>query len=265
MTDAVLLEVADGIATLTFNRPQALNALDRAMLDALAGCLDRLDGSRDVGCVVVTGAGAHFMAGGDIKMFHELRDLEGAARGHFMGGFVGEVHEQVLRLSAVPQPVLAKVRGAVAGFGVSLLGLCDLAVAADDMVLSLAYARLGVSPDGSSTYSLPRLVGLKKAKELALLSDRIDGRTALDLGLVNRLVPAADLDREAAALARRLAQGPALAQHLTKSLLNSSSTATLEQQLAVERDAFARCAESDDFLEGVEAFVAKRPPCFGGA
>ncbi len=141
---------------------------------------------------------------------------------------------------------------------------CDMVLAADDSFYTLAYCHLGASPDGGSTYALPRTVGLKRAFEIALLGDRFDAEAALAAGLINRVVAAADLQAETDALAERLAKGPAGAYARTKALLNGSFDNTLRQQLAVETEAFIECALSDDFAEGVTAFVEKRDPVFGG-
>jgi 2-(1,2-epoxy-1,2-dihydrophenyl)acetyl-CoA isomerase len=159
---------------------------------------------------------------------------------------------------------VAQVHGAVAGFGMSLLMACDLAVAADDSYYTLAYILIGTSPDGGSTYGLPRIVGMKKAMEIALLGDRFDAATAERLGFVNRVVPAAELAGAARTLAQRLAAGPALAYAGTKRLLQQSLNSTLETQLQAEAESFARCASGPDFKEGVMAFVEKRKPNFKG-
>lgn len=267
--EAVLFSVAGAVATITLNRPQALNALDRDMALALRDALGRAEVDPAIRCVIVTGAGDHFMAGGDIRTFAGMV-AEGKAAGKTVdqeafARMVGEVHDCVEILRRMPKPVVAAVRGAAAGFGVSLMLACDLAVAADDTVLTLAYCHIGVSPDGGATWHLPRVVGLRKAMEIALLGDRFDAATAERLGLVNRIVPAADLAGEAAALAARLANGPTLAYARTKALLNASADRTLADQLTAEASAFATSAATEDFAEGVTAFVEKRKPTFRGA
>jgi 2-(1,2-epoxy-1,2-dihydrophenyl)acetyl-CoA isomerase len=161
--------------------------------------------------------------------------------------------------------VIASVHGAVAGFGMSLLMAADLALASAESVFTLAYVRLGTSPDGGSTFFLPRHVGSKRAMEIALLGDRFDAAKALQWGLVNEVVPAAELGPRTAALAERLSQGPAAALAATKRLLARSLDATLETQLQAEAEGFAQCTATPDFVEGVAAFIGKRPPRFGGA
>ena len=154
--------------------------------------------------------------------------------------------------------------GPVAGAGLSIALLADLAIAADDAQFTLAYARIGASPDGSATWSLPRIVGLRKALELALLAETIDAAEALRLNLVNRVVPREHLEGETAALAARLAAGPALAYGRIKQLMRTSFDRSLAEQLAEEAAAFTALAASADFAEGVSAFVGKRPPRFTG-
>jgi 2-(1,2-epoxy-1,2-dihydrophenyl)acetyl-CoA isomerase len=178
--------------------------------------------------------------------------------------FIHTVHPAILTLQRMPKPVIASVRGAAAGFGFSLAAACDLTIAADNAVFTLAYSLLGASPDGSSTYSLPRLVGKKKAMEIALLGDRLDAAEALRLGIVNWVVAEAELEAETAKLAARLANGPTRAYGNTKTLINASLRSTLAEQLDAELEAFADSAGTEDFPEGVSAFLEKRKAEFKG-
>ncbi len=259
----VELEISDGIARVVMNRPKALNALNRDMTLGLIGAIAPLEHDPAVRCVVISG-GANFMAGGDLKTFHAGLDRGREERLVEIEGFIHEVHSLIIAVRRMPKPVLASVSGACAGFGLSFLCAADLAIAADDSYYTLAYTRIGTSPDGGSTYALPRLVGLKKAAELALLADRFDAATALEYGLVNRVVPAADLAAETGRLAARLAAGPTRAYGRTKALLQRSLDHPLERQLQLEAENFAACAVEPDFAEGVSAFVEKRKPAFGG-
>lgn len=261
---SVLLAIDGAIATVTLNRPQALNALDDAMSLELSAVTSRLEQDEAIRCVVLQGAGEHFMAGGDIRLFHQGLDDPAEQRKLQFERLIAEVHATVIRLRRMPKPVIASVQGAVAGFGLSLMSACDLAIAADNSYFTLAYCHIGTSPDGGATYALPRLVGVKLAMEIALLGDRFDARRALELGLVNRLVPTAELASATRKLAERLAQGPTAVYGRTKRLINESLEHSLTEQLQAEQDSFAASAADVDFAEGVRAFVAKRKPKFIG-
>ena len=228
---AVLTASAGGITTITLNRPKALNALDRDLTMGLRDAVFAAEQNRSVRCVVIRG-GEHFMAGGDLKWFDDLvRSRPPAENRIQFEGFVHEVHGLILSVRRMPKPVIAAVSGAAAGFGMSLMMACDLVIAADNAYFSLAYALIGASPDGGSTFALPRIVGAKKAMEIALLGERFDATTAERLGLVNRVVPLAALDQETSKLAARLAAGPTAVYARTKALLNGSLNASLETQL----------------------------------
>jgi len=265
MAGTVVLDVAAGVATLTLNRPAALNALSVEMMQDLSRAVAELRSRDDVTVVVVTGAGEHFMAGGDINDFASNLHLSAPARlATFKAMIEQYINGTVTALQGLHQPVIAKVRGACAGFGLSLMLGCDLAVCADDAKFTTAYAAIGLSGDGGVSYFLPRLVGSRKALELLLLADRLDAAEALRLGLVNRAVPAAELDGEVARLVARLQAGPRHACGEIKRLVQASFDTRLESQLESEAEAFARCSATHDFVEGVTAFLEKRQPGFSG-
>jgi 2-(1,2-epoxy-1,2-dihydrophenyl)acetyl-CoA isomerase len=264
MTAHVLLDVKDGIARLTLNRPQQLNALNEALGRELIDLTGRIEHDPAVRCVVLQGAGDHFCAGGDITMFRELAKQPPRERQRHEREFLHGIHVAILSLAEMPKPVLARVQGAAAGIGLSFVLLADLAIAADDAKFTLAYNQIGLSPDGSSSYFLPRTVGLKKAMEIAFLGERFDAKTALSLGIVNRVVPRAELDAAVEAMAQRLAAGATQAIGRTKALFRRSSRASLADQLAAEVEHFAASAATDDFVEGANAFLEKRPPRFKG-
>ena len=258
-TPASSLRVSrDGpIVRLQFNRPEALNALDRAAAQDFAHACRDLASDHSVRAVIIAGAGRAFTAGGDLA---ELRaDPTGAAI-----GLIGPMHEAIVLLAEMRAPVIASLHGAVAGAGLSLALACDFAIAADDTRFTLAYVNIGASCDLSGSWTLPRLVGLRKALEIALLGEPFDAAEALRLGLVNRVVPAAELPAQTLALAQRLANGPAQSIAQMKRLMRISFEHDLRGQLDAERAAFLSCAATADFAEGVDAFIAKREPRFGG-
>ncbi len=258
----VVVRRHSNVATLTLNRPDVLNVLDRDLALTLREALEEAGSDEAVRCVVVTGAGNHFMAGGDLAYFRSQLPAIRASQGDDLVAMFEHVHGIVRAVREMPKPVIASARGAVAGFGLSLMMACDLAVVAEDCVFTLAYCHIGASPDGSSSWFLPRVVGFKRASELALLGERFDAQRAAALGLVNQVVAGDDLESATKKLAARLVRGPAFAYAQTKALLNASADATLEEQLERERDAFVACALSDDFAEGVTAFCEKRKPDF---
>lgn len=259
---AVLHETRGPVAFLTLNRPAALNSLDRSMIDGLVAATAQAAADDAVRVIVVRGAGDHFMAGGDLKWFREEIDGRHPDVEAQFQRTINEVHATTKSLRNTGKPVIVAVRGAVAGFGLSLMLAGDFALAADNAYFTMAYSHIGLSPDGGATWLLPRLIGLRKATELALLADRFDANAAADLGLVNRVVPLADLDAEVEKLAARLARGPVGALARTKALLQTSFDQTLEQQLGAEANAFAACAAELDFAEGLAAFAEKRKPAF---
>ena len=222
--DTVTTDTHDGICRITFNRPDALNAINRDMATALRDITAQVRGDDGVRVVVLSGAGDHFMAGGDVKAFQAFLDGgpdEETIRSEFEG-MLGIVHEFIADFREMPKPVIGSVRGAVAGAGVSVMLACDMVLAADNAFFTLAYSHLGTTPDGGSTYALPRTVGLKRAFEIALLGDRFDAQAAIEAGLINRVVAPDELQKETDALAVRLAQGPTIAYARTKALLNGS-------------------------------------------
>lgn len=256
---APLVVTRDGaIATLTFNRPAALNALDAEMARLLAEQSEALGRDPGLRAVLLTGAGRAFMAGGDIN---QLATDPGPTTSDRL---ILNLHRGLANLAGLAAPVIAVCQGAVAGAGFSVAMAADFVIAADDARFTTAYARIGASLDGSSSWTLPRLVGYRKAMELALLSPLLDAAEALRLGLVTKVVPAATLNEEAQALARTLAAGPTHAYGRMKALLRASHQNTLVAQLELERLLFGAGAATADFAEGTAAFLAKRQANFQG-
>lgn len=260
MNDPILYAVHDGIATLTFNRPRAMNALDPAAIVAFRAVCERAQQDATARVVVLRGAGGAFVAGGDVLSFKQnLADFS-----QRVIPLAGDLHGGILALRRARKPVIASVHGAVAGAGMSIMMACDLIVAAEDTQFTMAYSRIATSPDGGATWFLPRLVGYHKAMEMLLLADNVDAATLHGLGVVNRVVPAAELETATRLLAQRLAAGPALAYAETKALVNSELNQILEKHLMAEAQAFSRCAAHPDFAHGVTAFVDKRKAKFEG-
>lgn len=263
MSAGILLSRDGPIATLSLNRPQSLNALDFGMMDALVAHSRTIAADASIGCVILRGEGPHFMAGGDIKVFDAELVHPGPERERRFQQMIDRLHASIENFAGMSAPIVGSVHGAVAGFGLSLASACDLLIAADDAFFTTAYRHIGLTPDGGGTWFLPRAVGLKKAMELVLLGDRFDARTAMEIGLVNRVVPAADLAAETAKVAAALASGPRQAIANAKRLLNGSFSHSLARQLHAEAESFGACAATDDFAEGIRAFVEKRKPVFG--
>lgn len=259
----VIYEKENSIAWITLNRPDVLNALSPAMAKDLHVLMEDIKAQKDIRCVVIRGSGKGFMAGGDIEFFHSMLPELSAGNTEKLKPLFKHVHGIVNCIRMLPIPVIAGVHGAAAGLGLSLVAACDLAVAAQDTQFTLAYCHIGTSPDGASTYFLPRLMGIKQAMEMALLGERFDAERALSLGLINQVVPAQDLNAKVSAWAERIARGPTLAYGKTKHLLYASLDHDFFEQIRLEEESFAQCAQSVDFAEGITAFVQKRKPEFG--
>jgi 2-(1,2-epoxy-1,2-dihydrophenyl)acetyl-CoA isomerase len=260
----ILFERRAGAAVVTLNRPQARNAITPEMVRAFHRFLQRIERDSSVRCVLLKGAGEHFMAGGDVKSFAETVSLSPSKRRAMFQARVEAVAPLLLTMRRMPQILIAAVRGACAGAGLSWVAGADLAIAARSSFFVLAQTKIGVSPDGSGTYWLPRVLGLKRAKEIALLADRFSAEDAQRWGLVNRVVDDDALDAAVEEWVSRLAAGPATALGATKKLLNDSLGNSYLAQLRHEAKSFAACAATPDFVEGLLAFVEKRDARFGG-
>lgn len=245
------------VVTLRFSRPEALNAIDVPMAQALLAAVRDIAADASVRAVVLCGAGRGFMAGGDLATLR-ADPVQGAA------ALLGPLNEAVQVLATLNAPVIAKVHGVAAGAGLSLMLQADFVIAAEGTRFNLAYINLGTSCDVGASWALPRLVGLRNALEIALMGDTLTAPDALRLGLVNRVVPTQHLDTAADALIERIAHGPTLAYGAMKRLMRASFDRDLDTQLIAETAAFAGCAATEDMRNGIEAFYAKKPPVFEG-
>jgi len=253
-------EVKDAIATLTLNRPDAYNALNLTLGRDLFHATLEADEDPGVRCIVVTGAGKAFCAGGDVKDFAEAGDRVGVV----IKELTTYLHGAVSRLARTAKPVIMGINGIAAGGGMSFALSGDLVVAAESAKFTMAYSRIAASPDGSSSYFLPRLIGLRRALELHYTNRVLTAREALDWGLVNRVHPDAEFPGALAGLARELAAGPTLAFGRAKQLFHQSTQESLETQMELEAQAIAACGHTEDFQAGVKAFAAKQPVSFRG-
>jgi len=264
MTDgAVLYRRHDGIVTLTLNRPETLNAMNEPMMGEIERILIELEADTAVRAVILTGAGRAFSSGGDQK-----RDPGAGQQPFFDGDLGGALIERlnrcILRMQRLEKPIVGSINGVAAGAGLNIALATDLRIAADTARFGEIFARVGLVPDGGGTYFLPRLVGTARAMEMILLADIIDAQEALRIGLVNRVVPAEQLETETLKLAERLAQGPTVAYGLAKTGLYQGLGMSLEDVLNMEARNQAIAVRTPDRAEGVAAFLEKRPPRFTG-
>jgi 2-(1,2-epoxy-1,2-dihydrophenyl)acetyl-CoA isomerase len=258
-TGTIQTACAEGVATLTLNRPEVRNALDMTMRRDLEAALAQLDHDAGVRVLLVRGAGDHFCAGGDVKFMRDnpMTAAEGQSR-------VEAINRVILALARFRTPTIAMVDGAAAGAGCNLALACDLVMASDRARFGEVFARIGLIPDAGGTYFLPRRVGLARAKELVFTADIIDAREAERIGLINRVVPAGNLESEAYALARRIAEGPPQVLAAAKALLDRAPGLDLESALHWEALTQGSMIASADHREGVRAFFEKRAPRFTG-
>ena len=259
--ETLSFDVADGIARITLNRPKRFNALNLLLAKELMHVSIQCDEDAAIRCVVLTGTGDKaFCAGGD------LIDFSADPRGLpvVMKETTTYLHAAISRFSRMDAPLIGAINGVAAGAGISLAACVDLAIAADSARFVSAYTAAGLSPDGSSTYFLPRLVGLRRYLELAMTNRQLSASEACEWGIVNKVVPAAELDAEVTALARQLADGPTATFGRVKQCAHNSFSDTLESQMELETRLIADSGRTEDGKEGIAAFAEKRKPTFKG-
>ncbi len=274
MSNDILTQLDDGILIITLNRPESLNALVFSMTRELNDRLREAAASPEVRVVILTGAGRAFCAGGDVKEFDSIdegdpewvkwrkdpvwNDIDNSAER------VRRASEGPLLLHGMPKPTIAMVRGACVGASVALATACDFRIVSDNAFFTTAFARIGISGELGASYYLTKLLGMAKARELLFFADRVPAAEALRIGLVNQVVPDAELEKAVMVFARRLADGPPLAYRFIKANLNAAETHSAEEMMAIEALNQVRVLRSEDAKEAIAAFLEKRTPKFVG-
>jgi len=260
MSEVVQVERNGGVATIRMNRPERMNAYNAEMGSAMLSAVSDVSADPTIRCIVLTGGGRAFSAGGDVEFMATFGE---EAHGKFLD-LAFRLHALIASLRKAPKPVIAAVNGVAAGAGFSMALACDIAVAAVSARFTLGYQNIGLSPDGGMSFFLARALGTQRAMEMTLFSKVLSASQAAEAGLVQQVYPDAEFAAQAAALAGRLAAGPTLAYARAKELYNRALSQPLETQLEEERQCIARSATTHDFREGVGAFLEKRPARFEG-
>jgi 2-(1,2-epoxy-1,2-dihydrophenyl)acetyl-CoA isomerase len=255
----LLIQQEGGVLTIVMNRPEVLNAISEAMIDGLGESLEEAAQDPSVRCIVLTGAGRSFGAGADVRDINRAGDTSVKIREKLR-----KTHRVVLAMRRIPKPVIAAVRGVAAGASCNLALACDMRIVADNARFIEIFTRIGLVPDASGGFFLPRLVGFGKALELAMLADEVSGPEAERLGLANKCVSLAEFEESVKAFAERLAKGPTRAYGLTKELMNAALTSDLEASLQLEGELQDQAVATADHREGVAAFLEKRLAEFTG-
>ena len=260
--ETVLYSYGGSVATIQMNRPEALNALSLQLGKDLAATV-KLAISDHARAVILTGSGRAFCSGGDLREMKEMGESEGSIEA-FLDEPLKALHEVIALIRETPVPFIAAVNGVCAGAGTNFALACDLVIASDDASFNEAFVRIGLSPDCGGSFFLPRAIGEKLSAEMMMMGSTISSQRAAEIGMINRIVPAADLMSEAYALAAKLAAGPTASIGRVKRMLNASSSNDLTAQLRLEADCQVESGRSADFNEGVAAFFEKRSPRFDG-
>lgn len=259
--ETILHDLADGVVTITLNRPSKLNAFNDQMIAETIDAFKAAGRDSAARCVVITGAGRGFSSGQDLSAFQERSESEGVSIGeHLRHGY----HRLIKQMVALEKPIIGAINGVAAGAGCGVALACDIRIASDAASFMLAFSRIGLVPDSGVNWLLPRMIGYSRAYEMAVTADRIGAEQALAWGMVNRVVPADQLPEISAAWARRLADGPTLAFGLTKRAMNRAWGMSLDESLAYEAYVQEVAGRSEDNREGIAAFMEKRPPQFTG-
>ncbi|MCX7552055.1 enoyl-CoA hydratase-related protein [Xanthomarina sp. F2636L] len=257
--NSIQLKIENKIATITLNRPEVFNSFNRDMALSLQSILDDCENNSEVRAIILTGNGKAFCAGQDLK---EVTDPE------LNPGFKKILEEHynpiITRIRSIKKPIIGAINGVAAGAGANIALACDIVVAHEKVSFIQAFSLIGLVPDSAGTYFLPRLIGFQKAQALAMLGDKISAEEAERMGMIYKMIPLDSFEEETNKLALKLANMPTKALGLIKELFNKSMTNTLEQQLALESKIQIEAAQSEDYKEGVAAFIEKRKPNFKG-
>lgn len=260
--ETIQLEMREAVALITLNRPAALNALTVEVGDEFSRAVAEAR-ERGARAIVLTGAGRAFSAGGDLREMQRMAETEGRA-GAFFDEPLRLLNDCIRLIRQTPLPFIAAVNGFASGGGCNLALACDLVLAGESARFNQAFVAIGLTPDCGGTFILPRLIGLKRATELLMTGEMVDARRAAEMGMINRVVADDELMKEALGFAARLAAGPTAAIGRIKQLLEQSATNDYSAQLDAEHKAQIQSGQTEDFREGVAAFLEKRPPGFKG-
>ncbi len=256
--NSIIFQINEGVATITLSRPEKLNSFNREMALALQDRLDECEKNISVRCVVITGDGKAFCAGQDLA---EVTDPLGSGMENILSEQLNPI---IIKIRTLSKPVLAVVNGVAAGAGANIALCCDVVIASESASFIQAFSKIGLIPDSGGTYFLPRLIGFQKASAIMMLGDKIPAKDAKEMGMLYEVFPDATLFLEAEKLSARLAALPTKALAFTKQALNASFFQTLDQQLQTEDTLQEKAAGTNDFAEGVQAFLEKRKPDFKG-
>jgi 2-(1,2-epoxy-1,2-dihydrophenyl)acetyl-CoA isomerase len=258
MSDELLLDVRNGAARITINRPALMNAVHSKMWPVMADMIREIEPRHDVRCVLITGAGANFCSGGDVKEFNTTVDMTPEERAVFWARSADRTNALFETMERAPQTIVVSARGVAAGGGLALIAAADLAIVSDTSRFLAAQIKLGAIPDSALGYNMVRSVGLKRAKQYSLLGETFNAQTALEIGLVNWVCPDAELDQRTEDLLAKIVKIPAVAMARTKAELNFAYTRTLADHVAQESQDVAACVSDSAYVEAVRAFMEKR-------
>lgn len=258
--ETISFTVEDNVGHLMLNRPDAANTMNGKMAEELLSVVSHCEQYTDIRCVLISAAGKMFCAGGDLKYFESMGDNLSTA----VGDLLTDIHEAIVRFTALDAPIVTAVNGVVAGGGLAFVVLADYVIAGRSASFSAAFTAAGLSPDSSSTYHLPRLIGLRRTQDFLLTNRRLTTAEALDWGLISKVVDDSELLPEATSLALKFAEGPTRAFGSAKQLLQQSWNNSLAEQVASESSGFSKTSETSDAFEGIRSFIEKRKPEFQG-